>query len=192
MKIEVRKPNIVRIAYLPEPGAPHYSACTWAFFDFDVEEWLLNIQSDIGEYAHGWPAGKGETFLELCARMSDDYLEGKLFHENYTVFKKDATIENFREYFKECEFSKKRTERLLEDLHDKLDEYDLEDCVPLAEYLVDEWNNDHDLGIDCAWEYVEKDLTAWQKRIVQIFRDYVQPKLREIVKAQKGAANAGT
>lgn len=182
MRIEVQKPNIIRVAYLPDPDEKEYPACTWAFFDFDTEEWLLNIQSDIGNYAHGWPVGKGETFLELCARMSDDYLEKKLFHENYTVFDKDATIQNFREYFEECEFSEERMESLLEDLRYKLDEYDLEECVPLAEYLVDEWNNENDIGIDCAWEHVESDLTAWQKRIVRIFVEHIQPKLREMLK----------
>ena len=185
MKIKVQKPHIIRIAYLPNPDDKEYPSCTWAFFDFDTDEWLLNIQSDVGNYAHGWPVGKGETFLELCARMSDDYLEKKLFHEDFTVFDEEATIENFREYFEDCEYDEERAEILLVDLRYKLDQYELEECVPLAQYLVDEWNDENDLDIDCAYEYVEADLTAWQKRIVEIFMKYVQPKLREIIKGQK-------
>ena len=181
MKIEVQEPNIIRIAYLPDPKDKDYPACTWAFFDFDTDEWLLNIQSDVGEYAHGWPVGKGETFLQLCARMSDDYLESKLFHERYDVFDEEATIQNFREYFEDCEYDEEHTESLLEDLSRKLDEYDLEECVPLAEYLVDEWNNENGLDIDCAYEYVAKNLSAWQRRIIKIFVEHIQPKLREIV-----------
>ena len=190
MRIEIKKPNVVRVAYLPDRADKDYQACTWAYFDFDTDEWLLNIQSDIGEYAHGWPVGKNETFLELCARMSDDYLERKLFHENYTVFDEEATIQNFREYFEDCEYEEERIEKLLEDLRWKFDEYDLEECVPLAEFLVDEWNNDNNLEIDCAYEHVESDLTAWQKRIVRIFTDHIQPKLRELVKEARNEQTA--
>lgn len=186
MRIEVQRPNIIRIAYLPDPSDKEYPACTWALFDFDTDEWLLNIQSDVGEFAHGWPVGKSETFLQLCARMNDDYLERKLFHEKYTVFDEKATIEDFREYFQECEYDEDRIEELLEDLRLRLDEYDLEDCVPLAEYLVDEWNDENHLEIDCAYEHVASDLTAWQKRIVRIFVDYIQPKIREMLKEAQG------
>lgn len=47
---------------------------------------------------------------------------------------------------------------------------------------LEDWNNDHDFDLDCIYERVVTDFTAWQKRIVEIFRDYVQPKIREIIK----------
>lgn len=51
--------------------------------------------------------------------------------------------------------------------------------------LVD-WNDDHDFDIDCIYERVVTDYTAWQKRIVEIFRDYVQPRIREIIREEAG------
>ena len=51
---------------------------------------------------------------------------------------------------------------------------------------LEDWNYDHDFDIDCIYEDVATDYTARQKRIVEIFRDYVQPKIREIIKEHAG------
>lgn len=182
MRILPQKPNYVRIAFLPEPDDPEYTACTWAYFDFDTDEWMLNIQSDIGEFAHAWPKGKGETFLQLCARMSEDYIEQKLFHENYTVFDEAGTLDNLREYLDDAGYDGDEIDDLIDDLRYTLDDYDLEKCVPLAEHLVCEWAEDNKLGLVEPWTLVESDLTAWQKRIVRIFTKYVQPTLKRILK----------
>lgn len=187
MKINVSKPNVVRIAYCPDGSDEEYNKCTWAFFDFDQDEWMLNIQSDVGNYAYGWPVPtEGETFLELCARMHGDYLGNKLFKDLPEEFDQEETLKKLKECLKDMDLPARRITRRIDDLRDELDLYDLDDCVPLAEYLIEKWNDDYELGIDNVYEYVVSRWSAWQKRIITIFENHIQPKLREMVEDGNG------
>lgn len=170
--------------YLP-PGAgdPHYGSCLWAIFDLDPGRGLLNIQSDCGNYAYHWPE-RGIDFLKLLAgNMTDSYLLGKLCGKP-KEFNAEATVETVREYLKDAEYNKDEQknrlfiDRAVKRLESEFSEYDLSDEPGIAEFILDNWNSDNNMEIDCAWELVEKEYGAWQKRIVAIFKEHIAPEIR--------------
>lgn len=197
MKIEALKPNIVRIAIHQEKDDPHYGSCLWGYYDFDIDRYMLNIQSDCGEAAYRWcETPDSESFLHLMARIDDDYLMNKLFKaEEVDV---SATVAEVREHLgvgddwqDDSLTDEEREERVeaLEELEGLLE--DVSGSYGAVQKALEDWNYDHDFDIDCIYEDVATDYTAWQKRIVEIFRDYVQPKIREIIKegAEYGQEN---
>lgn len=184
MRVNVECPAVTRISYRQEKGDPEYGSCLWACFDFDTEEWMLNIQSDCGNYAHGWPAGKGETFLELCARMSGGYLLNKFCQE--TLVDTDLTVEKAKECLQEMEIDKEKADNAIEDLECRFSDVNCDGSIPLAQFILEEWNSDNELYIDEAYSLTVTDYTADQLRIIKIFEDYIQPKIREMVKKDGG------
>lgn len=190
MKIETQKPNIVRIAYHQEKGDPHYGSCLWAYFDFDLDKYMLNIQSDAGNAAYRWYATpKSESFLHLMARIDDDYLMNKLFKSEEVDV--SATVAEVREWLgigdredlKDeylTDYERDEREDALEELEGLLS--DVSDSCVAVQHALDDWNSDHGFDLDCVYEYVMTDYTAWQKRIVKIFAEYVQPMVRTIAK----------
>ena len=193
MKIEALKPNIVRIAIHQEKDDHHYGSCLWGYYDFDIDRYMLNIQSDCGEAAYRWcETPDSESFLHLMARIDDDYLMNKLFKaEEVDV---SATVAEVREHLgvgddwqddSLTDEEREEREEALEELEGLLE--DVSGSYGAVQKALEDWNYDHDFDIDCIYEDVATDYTAWQKRIVEIFRDYVQPKIREIIK--EGAEN---
>lgn len=177
MKITKEKPEIVRIIYRQERGDPDYGSCLWAIFDFDAGRGLLNIQSDCGDYAYRWPE-RGNNFLRLFRTMDEGYLLGKLCGRPGR-FDKEGTIGRITEWLDEMEISDAEKESAIRDLQSCLEKCS-DGCEPeLAMTVVDEWNDDEDLGIDCAWELVRKRYTADQIRIVKVFREYIIPEIRK-------------
>lgn len=192
MKIEALKPNIVRIAIHQEQTDPHYGSYLWGYYDFDLDRYMLNIQSDCGDAAYRWcETPDSESFLHLMARIDDDYLINKLFKaEEVDV---SATVAEVREWLgigedEDCQDDsltdeeREEREEALEELERLLNDVSQSYGI-VAKTLVD-WNDDHDFDIDCIYECIVTDFTAWQKRIVEIFRDYVQPRIKEIVKEE--------
>ncbi len=183
MKIETQKTNIVRIAYHQEKGDPGYGSCLWAYFDFDLDKYMLNIQSDAGNASYRWCATpESESFLHLMARIDDDYLINKLFEE--TVVDIEATKRELREYLESSDMDEGEIEDAMDDFDNTLYSYDIERNISMAYRVVEDWNNDNDLDIDMAYDLVQTDYTAGEKRIVQIFKDHVQPIISMI---EKGA-----
>lgn len=192
MKVEAIKPNIVRIAIHQEQDDPHYGSCLWGYYDFDVDRYMLNIQSDCGEAAYRWcETPDSESFLHLMARIDDDYLINKLFKaERVDV---SGTVSAVRERlgigededFQDDDLTpwqRESREEALEDLEGLLE--DVSGSYAATQKALMDWNEKHDFGLEFVYEHVVTDFTAWQKRIVEIFRDYVQPKIREIIKEE--------
>lgn len=194
MKIEALKPNIVRIAIHQEHDDPHYGSCLWGYYDFDIDRYMLNIQSDCGDAAYRWcETPDSESFLHLMARINDNYLMNKLFKaEEVDV---SATVAEVRERLGIGKYEDFQDDSLTDDEREEL-EIALEDLKMLlndapqsygtVEKTLFDWNDDHDLDIDGIYECIVTDFTAWQKRIIEIFRDYVQPKIREVLKEREG------
>ena len=186
MKVTREKPEILRFIYRQEQDDPHYGSCLWAIFDLDPGRGLFNVQSDCGNYAYRWPE-RGMDFLKLLAgNMTDSYLLGKLCGKP-KEFNAEATVEAVREYLKDAEYNEdEQKNRLFIDmavkrLESEFSEYDLSDEPGIAEFILDNWNSDNNMGIDCAWELVEKEYGAWQKRIVTIFKEYIMPEIRRVI-----------
>lgn len=186
MKVTREKPEILRFIYRQEQDDPHYGSCLWAIFDLDPGRGLFNVQSDCGNYAYRWPE-RGMDFLKLLAgNMTDSYLLGKLCGKP-KEFNAEATVEAAREYLKDAEYNddeqKNRLfiDRAIKRLESEFSEYDLSDEPGIAEFILDNWNSDNNMGIDCAWELVEKEYGAWQKRIVTIFKEHIVPEIRKAI-----------
>ena len=186
MKVTREKPEIIRIIYRQEPDDHNYGSCLWAIFDLDPGRGMLNIQSDCGNYAYRWPE-RGQMFLKLLAGdMDKSYLLGKLCGKP-KEFNAEATIENVKNYLKEAEYyedeelNRSKIDKAIERLESEFSEYDLTDEPGIAEFILDNWNSDNNMEIDCAWELVVKEYGSWQKRIVRIFREYIQPEIAKII-----------
>lgn len=190
MRIDVLKPNITRIAYHQTKDDEHYGSCMWAYYDFDLDRYMLNIQSDCGDAAYRWvETPKSESFLHLMARINDGYLMEKLFRcEEVDV---DATLDEVREWLGIGEDEDYQRDDLTdeerEEREEAMNELEalLSGCTSEghAMQVLEDWNSDNGFNLDCIYERVVTDYTCWQKRIVQIFADYVQTRIREIVKA---------
>lgn len=184
MKVTREKPEIIRFLYRQEPGDPHYGSCLWAIFDIDPGRGLLNIQSDCGNYAYRWPEREIFFLKLLSGNMTDDYLLSKLcgapknFNAEATMKRVMEYLEN-AEYYDNNELNQLKKNKAVEYLGHELSEYDLENVPEVAEFILDNWNSDNDMHIDCAWELVVKDYGEEQKRIVKIFRDHIVPELRK-------------
>lgn len=186
MKVTREKPEILRFIYRQEQDDPHYGSCLWAIFDLDPGRGMFNVQSDCGNYAYRWPE-RGMDFLKLLAgNMTDSYLLGKLCGKP-KEFNAEATVEAVREYLKDAEYNEdEQKNRLFIDmavkrLESEFSEYDLSDEPGIAEFILDNWNSDNNMEIDCAWELVEKEYGAWQKRIVTIFKEHIVPEIRKAI-----------
>lgn len=185
MKVTREKPEILRFIYRQETGDPHYGSCLWAIFDIDPGRGMLNIQGDCGDYAHRWPE-RGTDFLELLAGLHEDYLLGKLCGKP-CEFDSEATISMVEEYLEDAEYyedeklNRKKIKRAIDRLKATLSGYDLSDEPGIAEFIVDEWNSDNNMEIDCAWELVHRDYSAHQKRTVNIFIEHIEPEIRKAI-----------
>lgn len=184
MKVTREKPEILRFIYRQEQDDPHYGSCLWAIFDLDPGRGLFNVQSDCGNYAYRWPE-RGMDFLKLLAgNMTDSYLLGKLCGKP-KEFNAEATVEAVREYLKDAVYKEdEQKNRLFIDmavkrLESEFSEYDLSDEPGIVEFILDNWNSDNNMGIDCAWELVKKEYGAWQKLIVTIFKEHIVPEIRK-------------
>ena len=101
MKVTVKKPQIITLLYRQEKSDPDYGSCLWARFYLDTQNYTMSIESDCGNYSHGWyPTPDSETFLHLLCRMDKDYLLCKLAER--TVVDGDATWEDLKAMI-ECE-----------------------------------------------------------------------------------------
>ena len=177
MKVTMEKPVIFRYIYRQETGDSNYGSCIWAIFDIDPGRGMLNIQSDCGNYAYRWPE-RGTMFLNLLAGMDEDYLLRKLCGKP-GEFDEEGTIARIEEYMNDMEMDVLDIEEAIRALKDTFSNYTLDDAPDIAEFLVDEWNNDCNLEIDCAWELVQTKYGAHEKRIVKIFTEHIAPKIRQ-------------
>lgn len=79
MKVTVEKPKIITLLYRQEKSDPDYGSCLWARFYLDTQNYTMSIESDCGNYSHGWcPTPDTESFLHLLCRMDYGYLREKL------------------------------------------------------------------------------------------------------------------
>ena len=190
MKITIENPKITRIIYRQEQADENYGSCLWAIFDFDPDRGILNIQSDCGNFAHRWPE-RGKDFWELCIGMDEDYLLRKLCGKP-GVFDAEATVETVKDYLKDAvyyedeELNRLKIDKAISDLESEFLNYDLSDEPGIAEYILDIWNSDNNMDIDCVWELVAKDYEPCQERIVQIYEEYI---VLEIVRISQEANN---
>lgn len=179
MIIERDKPEIIRVSYYQEYKDENYGSCLWAFFNFDIGNGILSIESDCGNYAYRW-AETGEGFLKMCGYLDKHYLLKKLCG-NPKRADVDATIEEVTEYLHESELEAPEVEELIDNLKCYLSTSRIYDSLERAKEAVVNWDSDYGVEIDQPWELVVATYSAWEKRIVDIYHDFIEPELRKIV-----------
>ncbi len=198
MKTEVQRPNIIRIAYHQEPEDAHYGSCLWAYFDFDLDRYMLSIQSDCGSAAYRWvETPKTESFLHLMAGITPSYLIDKLF--KVSIVDVDATLDAVRDWLGIGE--EDRNEDLTVEEQERRDisvielEGQLNDYTTLsydlALRIAEDWQSDYDYDMVSLDECIMMDYTTWQKRIVHIFQKNIQPEIMKLVADEKAKEAAG-
>ena len=175
-------PKTIRFVYHQEKGDPHYGSCLWAFFDFDTQEYILNIASDCGYYGYGWNVTPSEPFLELMARINGDYLLNKLCSESIVDWQ--ATRERLIDAIDSLDPDEDDREDAIYHLDLLAEDYDLEGDIGAATVLIENWNEDN-FRLDDVYEYVRTDYTADQKKIVSIFEEFIQPAIRAYLKEKE-------
>ena len=171
--------NIRCLEYRQDKADPDYGSCLYARFYFNLEKYELTIVSDCGNYAYQWVATpEHESFLELMARITDDYLLGKLCGSP-KEFDYEATKAHFYDYADD-EDDKKHLDEIFEEIECKYIPNNGETFIELFEQENDGWWSD-------VWEYPVYDYTAWQEKIVSVFKNHIQPVIRKMVKIESEA-----
>ena len=180
--VVVENPEIITIFYRQTKGDPDYGSCLWARFNFDTKNYHLSIESDCGSYGNGWyPTPDHETFLHLCARFDEGYLLDKI--DNRSVVDGEATYKALMEFLADydgCAYEA-LTSKQLKDLEDACRSNRKDrDCY---DNIVDELEYTEFSGSLSEYDIascIEMTYPAGSKKIVQIFKDYIQPELRKL------------
>lgn len=184
MNITIEKPEIVTISYRQTKGDKDYGSCLWARFNFDLKHYSLTIESDCGDFSHGWvPTPDSETFLQLCARFNWEYLLNKI--SSRTVIDSEATLQKVKELMKqidEDEFYAIGDEGM-EEIESACTGHTEETSAYMAicDILVENGFSEYD-SYDAAC-CIEKDYPAGAKTIARIYRDYIQPEVLKLAAA---------
>ena len=175
--------NIRCLEYQQDKEDKDYGSCLYARFYFNLDKYELNIVSDCGNYGYQWCATpETESFLHLMARVSDNYLLGKLCGEP-KEFDYDATKEDLYDTYKDDEEATGVLDRIFEEIELDGEPYSADEFIIRFDeenYLED---SRHAYFSD-TWEFPVMVYTAWQKRIVRVFDECIQPKIREILKEE--------
>lgn len=179
-RIVHEEPEIVTISYHQTRDDADYGSCLWARFNFDVKHYHLSIESDCGSYGNGWcPTPDRETFLHMCSRFDEGYLLDKL--DNRSVVDGEATYKALMEFLADydgCAYEA-LTSKQLKDLEDACRSNRKDrDCY---DNIVDELECTEFSGSLSEYDIascIEMTYPAGSKKIVQIFKDYIQPELR--------------
>lgn len=165
--------NIKCLEYRQDKADTDYGSCLYARFYFNLEKYELNIISDVGNYAYQWVATpEHESFLELMARINDDYLIEKLCGSP-KKFDYEATKSHFYDYAYD-EDDKNHLDRIFEEIECEYISVDGNSFIELFEQENFGWWDD-------VWEYLIYDYTAGQKKIVSVFKNHIQPVIRKMV-----------
>lgn len=178
MTVKEIKPNILYLEYRQEKIDIDYFSCMWARFMFNLDSYELSITSDCGNYGYKWvETPKSESFLELMARCDTGYMLNKLY--GYAdVFDYEATKERIYEYFGDEEDKEK-----LDEIFEEMEIYGCGVDSPSEFMRVFEDNNDNDF---CdVWELLQYVYPSNALKIVEVFKEYIQPYIREQLKEQK-------
>ena len=175
MTVKEIDPQILVLEYRQERDDEDYGTCLWARFYFNLEKYELLVTSDCGDFAYGWVATPDtEKFLKLMARIDKDYLIQK-FCGNPKEFDYQATKDRLYDYWGEEQEDREKLDEIFDDIENYGEPESGETFIRLFEEAND--------GTFCdAWEMPVYGYSPWQERIVQIFEDCIQPKIKEILK----------
>lgn len=177
MKVKIKKPNSTEYDFIFEKSDELHSYCNWARITLDHDNYCLTAVTDCGDYSYQWCATPNtESFVKLMARINDDYLLVKISSESElnTEQTKIDNIDMLKDYF----------EGKPSDLEDLIAEINnIEDCGEELLFIkIDEIVDGHLESCDID---IVKDYPFQAKIFVRIFKEILQPMLREELKNEK-------
>jgi len=174
MKIAEVKPNMLCLEYRQEKNDKDYGSCLWARFVFNLDRYELSITSDCGNYGYKWcETPKTESFLQLMARTDKGYMLNKLYGKA-NIFDYDDTKAKVYKWFGEEEEDKEK----LDEIFEEIELYGEPDSA--SEFIRSfEDNNDGDF---CdVWEMVECKYPSNALKIVEVFKNCIQPYIKNLL-----------
>lgn len=175
--VRVLQPEVITIEYTQEKSDSDYGSCLWARFNFDTRNYSLTIFSDCGNYTYEWaPTPEVESFLKLMSRVNGDYLLDKI--SSTSVVDGDETWKNVQEYINNVLDGEEPDFSLLE--VENVCYY----CSTSEVYnaLLDSLrytNANNDYADDYALlQCIEQTYPHAAKKIVEIFMNHIQPKIK--------------
>lgn len=184
--VKVENPEIITVSFRQERSDEDYGSCLWARFNFDTKHYHLSIESDCGTYGNGWvPTPDHETFLQLCSRFDEGYLLDKL--DNRSVVDGRATHKALMEFLSDYDgFAYELLNEIqLEELENacRCNRRDGDCLKNIMDVLEDtEYSGScSEYDIACC---IEMTYPNGAKKIVEIFRNHIQPVLRELTRKE--------
>lgn len=186
MTVTVEKPRIITLVYKQEQTDDDYGSCLWARFNLDLKNYTMSIESDCGNYSHGWvPTPGRESFLQLCARFNWEYMLGKI--SALTVIDGEATFQKVKELMEQLDDDvfASINEEAMEEIESACYGHreDTEAYIAICDILGEHGFNEYDsYEVACC---IEKDYPAGAKKLAEIYRDRIQPVIRKMAKEDK-------
>ncbi len=183
MKIKKIEPEILVLEYRQDHGDKDYGSCLWARFYFNLDEYELLVTSDCDNYSYTWcQTPDSESFLELMARIGEQYLLEK-FCGRPKFFDYEATKEHFYELYADEEEDKAKLDEIFENIESEYEPQSAETFLRMFdEYNVDDHCRSY---FSDVWEMPVYVYSAQQEKICQVFHDFIQPQIKEMVKDTK-------
>ena len=180
--VEIRKPDIIWIEYRAGADDPDRYRCRWANFEFDRENYSLQIMSDQGNFAYGWYPTQTETFINLCKRFDSNYLLSKISEE--TVVNPQATYDNLEDLIADncLEISNSiLPEGWKTNIKDIVDENVSSSDLLFFEIsnLFHQWNFDEIADYE-IWECIKTKYPFSARVVVEVYMKYIKPELYKL------------
>ncbi len=174
MQLIIKPTNSTLYSFKLEHGDELYHHCMWGRVILDHDAYTLFAETDCGNYTYGWkPSPEHESFLQLMARIEEEYLLSKIADRNTILFEPsvEKTIKNIKEVFsgrpeKEVneictavrEIDRYSDEGFFYEVDDILSHYGYTDALHIVE--------------------IEKDYPLRAKTFAKIFCTIIQPAIR--------------
>lgn len=183
-KVELKKPSIITLEFRQEKGDKDYGSCMWARFVLDTENYDMHIISDCGNYGYGWiPTPKSESFLKLMSRIYSDYLLDKMATRE--TIDTEKTYENIKFLLEQCADENLEDINIdLEELESACNQYSDRDIVDAVCNIIKYTSLDKHIEEYELYENIEKDYSASQKKIAEVFENHIQPFIKEMLKKE--------
>lgn len=180
--VEVKIPDVVRIEYRAGADDPDRYRCRWANFEFDQENYSLQIMSDQGNFAYGWHPTQTETFIDLCKRFDSNYLLSKI--SEATVVNPQVTYDNLLDLIADnCletpnsilpEGWKTNIKDIVDENVSSSDSLFFEISNLLHQWYFDEIENFE------IWECIETRYPFSARVVVEVYMKYIKPELYKL------------